>query len=580
MSTIPREQIESILRATDIVEVVNEHVPLKKAGSNFKGLCPFHGEKSPSFVITPSRQIFYCFGCHEGGDALNFLIKIESLTFMEALKKLADRAGIALKTEDEKSKNTDPHQIYHRINAYALWFFCHQAQTGSEFKNYLQNRAITSETAKTFELGLAPEGFGHLKDFFETKKIPLEKAIDLGLIKRAEGGRVYDFFRHRLIFPIRSHRAEIIGFGGRTLSQATTEAKYINSRESPVYHKSHELYGLHVSKKAILKLRQVVVVEGYMDVLACHQMGIEHVVAPLGTSLTSEHLHLLKRFADEVILMFDGDAAGQKAALKSVRLCLEQGVHPRVVVLENGMDPADFLKMDQALILRDLVNKAPLAMDWLLSLAVSTASSRPGEQAKIVARLLEWVELLPSAIERQLYEGQMGRYFGFSGKKSNKVVENKKDFDKSHPLVTGQLGLEEMVVFALLNKSNPPCDTGEMNLSELLSDQQLKGLASFAEKFYKNYETSGKALSIRQLPEEYMALAARLLASSSQLENIDVRGLVDKLKRRHVKAELKHVTAEILAAETRRDDIVLKELLEKKRVLLKKTGATKLQKDV
>lgn len=499
---------------------------------------------------------------------------------MEALKKLADRAGIALKTEDEKSKNADPQQIYHRINAYALWFFCHQAQTGTEFTNYLQNRSITLQTAKTFELGLALEGYSHLKDFFETKKIPLEKAIELGLLKRAEGGRVYDFFRHRLIFPIRSHRAEIIGFGGRTLLPETTEAKYINSRESPVYHKSRELYGLHVTKKAILKLRQVVVVEGYMDVLACHQMGIEHVVAPLGTSLTPEHLHLLKRFADEVILMFDGDAAGQKAALKSVRLCLEQGAHPRVVVLENGMDPADFLKRDQGDALRDLVTKAPLAMDWLLSLAVSTASSRPGEQAKIVARLLEWVDLLPSAIERQLYEGQMGRYFGFSGKKSNKVVENKKDFDKSHPLVRGQLDLEELVVFALLNRPNPLFDMGELSLSELLSDGQLKGLASFAEKFYKNNETSGGTLSIRHLPEEYTALAARLLACSSQLEGVDIKGVADKLRRRHVKTELKQVTAEILAAETKRDETVLKELLEKKRALLKKTGATKLQKDV
>lgn len=572
MPKIPEEKIESILNATDIVELVTEHVPLKKAGANYKGLCPFHGEKTPSFVVSPDKQIFHCFGCHAGGDALGFVMKVENLTFVEVVKKLAERARIAIDWEKTEKSAEDPQKIYYRINSYALWFFRQQLEASAEARDYAKSRHLSPETVEKYELGFAPPGFENLLEFFADKKIPLEKAMALGLVKKGERRNAYDFFRNRLIFPIRSRQGDVIGFGGRTLLSGGEEAKYINSAESPIYHKSRELYGLYQAKKDILKMRQVLVVEGYVDVVACSQLGVLNAVAPLGTSLTEDQIKIIRRMAEEIVLMFDGDAAGQQAALKAARLCLQQGVHPRVVILPGDCDPGDYLKNGQDGELKELIEKAPQALDWVLSLAVKAASARPGEQAKTVQRLAEWLSLLQSPIERLTYERQVEQYFGVSLSTRKKVVENRGEFASALSLAGTRLGLEELVILALLTRPGQCRDIRMDELIACFANEQLKDLAAYIEKKCKNDETSAGAIAIRQMPEEFANEATRILASGSGVTELSLKDLGTKLKRGFVKAQLKNLTAEILAAQTQQDAELLKELLGKKQQMLRQEG--------
>lgn len=252
---IPREKLDEITNRIDLVSLITEYVPLKKSGSNYKGLCPFHEEKTPSFMVSPEKQIFHCFGCGEGGNLFGFLMKVESLPFPEAAERLAKRAGVDLGPQEkgyrEKQEQKD---LLYRINQYAAWFYADNLKKPGETKarEYLKKRGLPLETIEEFRLGLALDGWDHLVRFLRSKKVPLEKAASLGLIKKRKDGSYYDFFRNRLIFPIIDFEERIIGFGGRRLNEEeTNEAKYINSAESLIYHKGNSIYGLSQAKKAL-----------------------------------------------------------------------------------------------------------------------------------------------------------------------------------------------------------------------------------------------------------------------------------------------------------------------------------------
>ena len=343
---IPQDTIEEVKARTDIVDVVGDYVRLKKRGSNFVGLCPFHTEKTPSFNVNPARDIYKCFGCGVGGDVFNFLSEVEGLSFPESVRVLADRAGITIPDEqvaDGEASEVD--SIYQGLRFAARIFFRNLTQTesGGRARNYLENRGFTADSVKKFGLGYANDAWDGLLKEAEKARFSSEQLTGAGLvIPRKKGDGFYDRYRNRIIFPITSHVGKILGFGGRVLDSAD-EPKYINSPETLVYNKSRVLYGLYQARNAIRKREEALLVEGYTDVIALHQAGIENAVATCGTALTQDQIRLLSRYSNHIVLLYDADSAGVRAAFRAIDLILESGIGASAVALPTGEDPDSFV---------------------------------------------------------------------------------------------------------------------------------------------------------------------------------------------------------------------------------------------
>lgn len=344
MTRFTESEIEEVRSRADIVEVIGAHVRLRRAGRNFVGLCPFHNEKTPSFSVSPERSFFHCFGCGAGGTVFDFLTRIEGLTFPEALQSLAKRYGITLpeRTVDnvagrspangDKAGMFAANQLAAEFYANVLW----NTSDGELARDYLKTRGITSETARAFMLGFAPQRAANLAAILQKRGL-LEPALRLGLAKKDQSGAAYDMFRARLMFPIRDAQGRVIAFGGRVLDNRLP--KYINSAESPLYSKARALYGLAEARLTISKEDRAIVVEGYIDVIALSQAGFKETVATLGTALTIEQLRLLSRYTRNILACFDGDDAGRKASLRALEVFLQAGLLGRGVFIPQGFDP-------------------------------------------------------------------------------------------------------------------------------------------------------------------------------------------------------------------------------------------------
>ena len=338
--------IRQILQAVNIVEVVSNYVSLKPRGKEMVGLCPFHDDSKPSLNVNLSKQIFKCFACGAGGDVIKFIMLREQLTFPEAVRLLADRAGIKLPQKRSENKPTgqlDRNEL-EQLNRWVAKFYREQFEnptTGQTAQNYVEKRQITPETARRFGLGWAPATWDSLKTAAQKADKPTAELIRLGLLIEKEQGGFYDRFRERLMFPVLDALGRVIAFGGRTLGD--DPAKYINSPESELFNKSRSLYGLHAAKDSIVKNRIAIVVEGYTDCIMAHQFGLTNVVATLGTALTREHAQILSRYADQIVLVFDSDEAGRKAADRAVEVFFSQQIEVKIVTLPAGKDPCDFL---------------------------------------------------------------------------------------------------------------------------------------------------------------------------------------------------------------------------------------------
>ncbi|KKR94289.1 MAG: primase protein [Candidatus Roizmanbacteria bacterium GW2011_GWA1_41_13] len=363
---------DQIKEKIDIVEFIQEYVPLKKAGRNFKGLCPFHSEKSPSFYVAPDRQIWHCFGaCDEGGDVISFYMKIENVTFPEALTELARRVGMTLTSSyehDETWKQRSRlYEIHHLASEYYHYVLTKHA-IGSAGRDYLTNRAISEKIIKTFMLGYAPSGWRNLLPFLMKKGYHEDEIETAGLIIRGKNG-YYDRFRGRVMFTLKDHRGNIVGFSGRLLSKEAKEAKYINSPETPLYHKSKVLYGLDVTAKSISEADQAIICEGEFDVLTSFESGISNIVAIKGTALTQDQLKILKRYTNNLLLALDMDFAGDQAARRSIELAEELDFNIKVASLTSGKDLDEAIQKDIGKTKEEIEN-APSVYDFLLTSAV------------------------------------------------------------------------------------------------------------------------------------------------------------------------------------------------------------------
>ena len=343
MALIPPETLELIRSRLDIVELVGEYVPLTRAGRNMKARCPFHQERSPSFIVTPERQTFHCFGCGEGGDAFTFVTKSENLSFMEAAEKLALRAGVKIEADRELGPADKERIKIREANEFAAHHYhdlLKKHPDAEAARQYVGKRRLSKDSVEGFLIGYAPRN-GNLVPAALKKGFSEELLLKAGLAAKRADGSLRDYFFDRLMFPIRDAKGAFVGFGGRTLGDG--EPKYLNTAETPVFSKSRVLYGLYEGLAETRKARKAHLMEGYMDVIASHQHGLKTACAPLGTALTPEHALLIKRYADSIAIVFDADSAGQNAAVRGAEVALESGIATRVASVPEGKDPDEFL---------------------------------------------------------------------------------------------------------------------------------------------------------------------------------------------------------------------------------------------
>ncbi len=410
MGRIPEDTIQQVRDRVDIVDLVGRFVNLKQAGRNHKGLCPFHNEKTPSFVVTPDRGTFKCFGCGEGGNVFGFLMQIENLSFPEAVRTLAAQHGIEVPETGGDRENL---ALLYDANQAAHDFYRRQlAVPGNPGARYLEARGIDAETIERFEIGFAPDRWDGVVQELRRCKIPVEQGERVGLLlPQRTGDGHYDRFRNRVVFPIQDVRGRVIGFGGRALS-GDQEPKYLNSPESPIFRKRDAFFGFPDALEPIRREERAVVVEGYFDRVALQRAGIDAAVATCGTALTEGHARNLRRRTKNVVLLFDGDEAGQKAMERSLEVLLPAGVRVHAAVLPAGEDPDDFLEKHGASALRQLVDAAPAALDVCIRRAVARGVSTPAEKADAVAALTRLLVLVDSDVERGAYEQQLALAVG------------------------------------------------------------------------------------------------------------------------------------------------------------------------
>lgn len=385
---IPQETIEQIREATDIVQIVGEYVRLKKKGRDQWACCPFHTEKSPSFKVSADRQLFHCFGCSKGGNVFTFLMQHEAMTFVEAVRMLAERANIPIR-ESRTDYQTDELERLHYAHEVAEKYF-HELLFDKQYSvvlnNYLQNkREISLESIETFKLGLTGEAWDGFINFAAKKDLKPEELLKAGLIGKADSGRYYDRFRQRLMIPIYTLSSKPIAFGGRTLKKGEP-AKYLNSPETPLYSKSRVLYGLNFARDAIREKKSVLVVEGYFDVISLYQRGVKNVVASSGTAFTPQQARLLARFAEEVFLFFDADSAGRQAALRSIDSLYDAGLEVRVITAPPGEDPDSVARTKGAEGIEQLIEAAVPFIEYRVR-QVNLAQAGIMEREKLIKEL-------------------------------------------------------------------------------------------------------------------------------------------------------------------------------------------------
>ena len=411
---IPEEKIAEVRERAGIVEVISDYISLKKSGANFQGLCPFHGEKTPSFNVNPSRGIFHCFGCGEGGNAVTFVMKMEGISFPEAVKLLAKRVGVEIDdrppTLSELKRKDEKEQQLGIIAAAAGYYagLLKDDPAGDAGRRYLAGRGVKGELVSSYRLGYASDRWDGLATFLKQKGVAPEQVEKLGLIKSKSGGGYFDLFRNRLIFTIANVHGQPIGFGGRVLDNSLP--KYINSPESPVYLKSEVLFGIDLARQSMREQRSAIIVEGYFDHLALFRSGITNVVATCGTALTKGHLQVLRRYADKLYLLFDGDSAGKKATFRAMELLLAEQVPCHVIELPAGDDPDSFLAKHSAEEFGELLSRSLPALDYYLRDLVSQEDTGTvaGKKA-VVDRFMPLLQKLADPVERDLYRRELSR---------------------------------------------------------------------------------------------------------------------------------------------------------------------------
>jgi DNA primase len=411
MPRISPETIEQVTAALNIVDVIGSYFPLRRAGTEFRALCPFHQEKTPSFYVSPDKQTFYCFGCQRGGSIIQFVEEYEHVDFPEAVRRLATRAGVAIQQEELSAEEAEKQTLRKRLLRLhfevANWFHRNLLRTraAEAARSYLSERGLNIEIAKRWQIGYAPDSWTAVTEWGQQSGFSREELILGGLVKPKDENnpraRCYDRFRHRLMFPITNDLGEVIAFSGRQINPNATGGKYVNSPESPLFSKGNILFGLFKSKRAIARSRQAIVLEGQIDLITTFEAGIENVTAPQGTALTERHAVLLKRFAEEVILFFDADAAGERAAERALEILYAAGLQVRIGALPAGEDPDSLIRKGGVETFRALIAEAKDFFDFEIERGLAgTGNQSVARRVALARRVAQFAGLVPDPVLR------------------------------------------------------------------------------------------------------------------------------------------------------------------------------------
>ena len=441
---IPETVIEQIRNRADIVDVIREVVPLKKAGRLWRGLCPFHQEKDASFTVYQDKQIFKCFGCQRGGNVFGFVMQYFNLEFPEAVRHLGGRYAIDVPEAGGTPGATGKREEMYTINEIASQFFSAQlkkAGAGSQAGKYLlEKRKLERETITQFELGFAPDTWDSLLKELQKRKVPIELAVELGLIVEKDQRRHYDRFRNRVMFTLRSPAGKIIGFSGRLMEDG--EPKYLNSPESLVFNKGSQFFGLNLAGQQINKKQRAIICEGNFDLVVMHQYGFPETVAVLGSALTERHVSLLGRYSSAIYLLFDGDKAGMKAMWRSLELFLPSKIHPQVVLLPDGQDPDSFLADQGAKKLEELLDQAPLAMDFAVARLMDKAGDNVERQTRAIDEIGRLLRLIEDPVRQDHYIRAVAERSGVREGAIRKKLSKTEKWERRPATKTGAAGAQ------------------------------------------------------------------------------------------------------------------------------------------
>lgn len=562
---ISQDVINQIKDRIDIVDIVGQHVSLTRAGQNLKGLCPFHQEKSPSFTVSPSRQIFHCFGCGAGGNVFTFLTRITGASFPETVHDLGRRVGIEVQ---EPMADTGPAQQSNRMEqvnqAASRWFreSLRDERMGAEARDYLAGRGIQPTTIDRFGIGVAPaEWDGLLKALAKQGFTSLELAAAGLVIARDTGTGYYDRFRGRVMLTITDLRKRVVGFGGRVLGEGTP--KYLNSPDTPLFKKGQTLFALDVAREAIARTKTVIVVEGYFDVIALHQAGLTHTVATLGTALTSEHVQVLRRFASKVILLFDPDAAGVRAALRGLDLFVNSGLGVKVVTLPVGDDPDTYVRKEGPEAFASLEQQAPSLLDFALEQSLKSAEGSTIEgRIRTVDEILRILQKSEHPIEREERIRLVAERFGIN---QQRLIDRYPALrDKARPGPSGPTPVppqgsswkgapeERDLVYLLLHGQLLPAEVRRLR-AEAFS---VPACRKIVEQALANLEQDGR-VGLRKVLDSVVddpecgSLATELSMREEHFDDprAHIQGCLNTIDRKRVEAVLRDLIAQLKAAE-------------------------------
>lgn len=545
---IPDEKVREVAERLSIVEVVADYLPLRRAGANYVGLCPFHAEKTPSFNVNPAREIFHCFGCGAGGNAFSFIMKIEGLNFPEAVKLLARKAGIEIEerqlTPSEK-KSQDEHVQFQRINDLTASYYRSvllNGQEGEPARQYLAKRSVGADISEAYRLGFAPDRRDGLVKHLKNNGMGLDIALNLGIIRKSDTGW-YDLFRNRLIFPIRDSRGQVIAFAGRVLDTALP--KYINSPESPLYHKSSVLFGLDMALPTIRTGNSVIIVEGYFDHLALYRSGVLNVVATCGTALTGTHAGLIKRHAERVYTLFDSDNAGKKATIRSMELFLEQRIPAYVISLPAGDDPDSFLAVHSPEEFAALRDKARPAFEYFVrSLLAETPPDSVDSKVRIIDDIIPRFRKIADSVERDLYEKEICRLLGITVHSFRKRIGGGKL--SPHEAAANQLetiqpadNIQDTLLALLLNYPEARTEIVHVGLETIFTDDYLEVATLLLDSMAVSEDSQVLSQLVERLEKpEQKSLFSRMMVSEGYLDDINWRAVLDQCTRSHEKKQL------------------------------------------
>ena len=583
---IPEEKINDIKNSSDIVDIISETVVLKKSGKNFLGLCPFHSEKTPSFTVSPDKQIFYCFGCSAGGNVFSFLMKQEGLSFPEAVRMLARRCGIDIPVRTmspEQKRRISERESVLAINRQAMDFFrlaLLEKVSGKKAMEYLLKRGISREIIDGFKLGYAPEGWDTLAIYFSKKKQPDGLVEKSGLIIPRKGkSGFYDRFRSRIIFPIFDISMQVIGFGGRVLDDSLP--KYLNSPETPVYNKSRSLYGLHITKEKCREIKTVFIVEGYFDLLALYQHGIQNSVATLGTSLTPEHVQILRGFIGKngrVVLVYDSDIAGIKAAQRSIDVFDKGYVDASIVVLPAGHDPDSYLLEFGAESFTSLAAESKGVISFLINCAVKMHGLSTEGKIHIISDMKVPLAAINDNVARSLYVKELAERIGIDEtavleKVREASAGRRSDIAKpgaDYVLQNNGNRLERRIIAMMLQFPDVLSEVDNRGLLNLFEDNILKSIGQFIlQRKDRSGELASELMTIID-DKDKRSIIASLVMGDDLWDHDGCLKLIAQFESSRYRHERK-LLQEIKDAEKRNDYELLFRLLKKKQMQAKKT---------